>query len=61
MLYTIVVPCLSSGFVVLFSQVFGYFENSAFSQNKGVKPHIKAVKRDVCSQFLKAQQLSQFF
>ena len=46
---------------VVFSQVFGYFESSAFFSKKvGVKSHTKAVKQDVCSQFLKVQQLSQF-
>ena len=72
MICTSVVPCLSSGFAkinkiismfVLFFPIFEHFESSAvfLSKNEGDKPHTKAVKQDVCSQFLKVQQLSQFF
>ena len=69
MICTSVVPCLSSRFAklnkimsmfVLFSQAFGHFESLAFFKKWEVKPHTKAVKQDVCSQFLKVQQLSQF-
>ena len=46
-------PCLS-----YFPKVFGHFESSALIKKKweGVQPHTKAVKQDVCSQFLKVQQ-----
>ena len=67
---TSVVPCLSGGFAkinkiismfVLFSQDLAYFESSAFFKKWGIKPHTKAVKQNVCSQFLKVQQLSRLF
>ena len=54
MICTSVVTCLSSGFVkinkmfVLFSQVFGYFESSAFFPKiggGGVKLHTKQSNR----------------
>ena len=75
MICTNVVPCLSSGFAKInklirvcpISPVFSHFESLVFFRKMGGggggedKPHTKAVKQDVCSQFLKLQQLSQFF
>ena len=67
-----VVPCLSSGLtkinkiISMFVLFFPGFLTILkvwlfFSKNGGVKPHTKAVKQDDSSQFLKVQQLSQFF
>ena len=44
-----------------FPRFLGHFESSAVFRKMGDKPHTKAVKQDVCSQFLKAQQLNRFF
>ena len=48
---------------VLFSQVFWPFlkVHIFFQKMGGLKAHTEAVKQDVYSQFLKVQQLSQFF
>ena len=62
MIRTSLIQCLSGGLAtnnkimsmfVLFSWLFGHFETLAFFSKMGDKPHTKAVKQDVFSQFFK--------
>ena len=62
MIYTSVIPCLSSGLAknnkdmsmfVLFSWLFGHFQSLALISRMGDNLYTKAVKQDVFSQFFK--------